>query len=274
MRAILLAAGQGSRLLPHTATRPKCLVELAGRPLLDYQLDAFRSVGLDDITIVTGYRGEMVDHLAGLRGHSTRHNHRYADTNMVTSLMCAADLLEGSDDVVVSYADLVFEPWVLERLVASPHRLSTVVDLRWLELFTARFGDPLLDAETLRFDDSGIITDIGQRPTSVEAIQGQYIGITKFSADGARQAVESYRRLVAERGPDRPAPTQMYMTTFLRRLSSEGLPLHSVPIKGGWLEVDTVEDLALYQRLHRQGELDGFCRLDMLAACGAEETGK
>ena len=85
MRAIILAAGEGTRLRPHTLDRPKCLVPLAGRPLLAWQADALRRAGVDDITVVTGYRADQVATL----GFATVHNDRFRETNMVASAMCA-----------------------------------------------------------------------------------------------------------------------------------------------------------------------------------------
>ena len=91
MRAIILAAGEGTRLRPHTLDRPKCLVPLAGRPLLAWQADALRRAGVSDITVVTGYRADQVAAL----GFATVHNDRFRETNMVASLMCARALLDG-----------------------------------------------------------------------------------------------------------------------------------------------------------------------------------
>ena len=95
MRAVILAAGEGTRLRPHTNDRPKCLVELAGRPLLAWQLDALHAAGVTDVTIVTGYRADQIT-----VGTRRVHNDRYDDTNMVASLMCARAAFDGTDDVL------------------------------------------------------------------------------------------------------------------------------------------------------------------------------
>ena len=97
-----------------TADRPKCLVELAGRPLLAWQLDALTRAGVDDVTIVTGYRADAIT--AGTR---RVHNPRYADTNMVASLMCARDAFDGGDDVLIAYGDIVYEPRLVTALDAT-----------------------------------------------------------------------------------------------------------------------------------------------------------
>src|SRR3954465_14723962 len=150
MRAVILAAGEGTRLRPYTLDRPKCLVPLAGRPLLEWHTDALRKAGIDDITIVTGYRSELVDAL----GYPTVRNPRFDATNMVASLMCARALLDGSDDGIVSYGDLVFEARVAPALAdaarSSRASVAVTVDRRWKRLWDLRMADPLTDAETLR----------------------------------------------------------------------------------------------------------------------------
>ena len=91
MRAVILAAGEGTRLRRSPLDRPKCLVELAGRPLLAWQIDALRARGVDDVTVVTGYRADQITR----RDRRRVHNPRYDDTNMVASLMCARDAFDG-----------------------------------------------------------------------------------------------------------------------------------------------------------------------------------
>lgn len=265
MRAIILAAGEGVRLRPYTLTRPKCLVELAGRPLLQWQIDALHGAGVDDVTIVTGYRAEAIRPF----GLPTRHNAEYARTNMVASLMCAADLLDGGDDVLVAYADIVYEPRVIEALASTPAPLATTIDRRWRQLWQIRMDDPLSDAETLRLDCEGRIVEIGHKATSYDQIEGQYMGLIKLAAGVAPQITAFYRKLDSAGPYEGKMREGMYMTTFLQMLVDGGRPLRAVPVDGGWLEVDSVTDLNLYNQLQGQGRLDTLCRLPVLACAGA-----
>ena len=89
MRAIILAAGEGARLRPYTLDRPKCLVELGGKPLLTHQVDVLKTAGIKNITVLTGYRADQIKAL----GYPTLHNPDYTHTNMVATLMCSAELL-------------------------------------------------------------------------------------------------------------------------------------------------------------------------------------
>lgn len=256
MRAIILAAGEGTRLRPYTEDRPKCLVELAGRPLLDWQIGSLKAAGIQDIVLVTGYLAEQVE----AYGFPTRHNPRYAETNMVASLMCARDELRGDADVLVAYADILYEPQIIEALQASKADLATTIDLDWRELWERRMADPLKDAETLKLDASGRILELGKKPSSMDEIQGQYMGLIRVGAKLAPQLVRTYEQLARE-SEDRAKVEKMYMTDFLQYLGDHVSPLMAVPVHGGWVEVDSREDLELYAGLAAKGELGALVKL-------------
>lgn len=257
MRVVLLAAGAGSRLRPYTADRPKCLVELAGACLLDHQLAVLGELGLADVSIVTGYRHEQLAAF-GLR---TFHNPAYDRTNMVTSLMCAAELLDGGDDVIAAYADIVYEPQVLAALLDCDAPLATTIDRDWRRLWSLRHVDPLDDAETLRLDAAGNVLELGGRPGRLEEIEGQYMGLIRIGAPAAPALVALHgelRQAAARQGRD---TDNLYMTELLQGWIDSGRSLRAVTVNGGWIEVDSAEDLESYRELERQGRLAEYCRL-------------
>lgn len=259
MRAIILAAGEGTRLQPYTVDRPKCLVELAGKPLLAHQIASLESAGVTDITIVTGYRAAQIADW----GYRTRHNPDYASSNMVASLMCAADVLEGSDDVLIAYADIVYETRILEALCACPAAIATTVDLAWLPLWKLRSEDPLSDAETLKLDAVGNILELGQKTDSYDDIEGQYMGLIKVRADKAQELVATYQQLDPHRLYDGKDRLNLYMTSFLQYLIDHGQSICAVLVNGGWLEVDSASDLELFNRMYDDGSLDEYWHMTM-----------
>lgn len=254
MRGIILAAGEGTRLRPFTIDRPKCLVELDGQALLDHQLNALSRCGVDDVTVVTGYRSDKIE----ARGLRTIHNPAYDRSNMVASLMCAADLLDGGDDVLISYADIVYEPRIVEALIKCSVSFCTAVDLDWLRLWSLRHTDPLEDAETLKVDQGACIVELGKKPNSLEEIQAQYMGLIKLAASFCPTVVAFYDNLDPTGPYDGKDRANMYMTSFLQALVNAGYSLQSVPIRGGWLEVDSVEDLLHYRSLAEAGILEAY----------------
>lgn len=236
MKAIILAAGRGSRMEEMTDDRPKCLVEVRGRSLLNRQIDALRGAGIEDIAIVTGYRREML----ATRGLVEFHNARWDETNMVSSLECAAGWLE-QGPCLVSYSDIFYPVEAVRRLLDSPARLAVLYDTGWQELWTKRFGDPLIDSETFRLDDAGNVIEIGNRPTALEQVQGQYMGLLRFTPEAWREI----QRLRADLPPaQRDA---MHMTGTLQKIIQAGrMPVAAVPFSGEWGEVDSLEDLRSY----------------------------
>jgi choline kinase len=237
VKAIILAAGRGSRMKSLTDERPKCLVELRGKPLLEWQLESLRAAGISDIAVVTGYKREL---LAG-RGLSEFHNPRWAETNMVSSLACAESWLQG-EPCIVSYSDIFYSPVAVQSLINCEATLAVTYDPNWLQLWTERFGDPLLDAETFRLSATHTLAEIGNKPQSVDDVQGQYMGLLRFTPEGWAEVV----RLRAELSPQQR--DSMHMTNTLQRVIDAGrVPIEAVAYTGEWGEVDSSEDLSVYQ---------------------------
>jgi L-glutamine-phosphate cytidylyltransferase len=246
LRGLILAAGRGSRMRHLGDERPKCLVELAGRPLLERQMAALRRGGCTEIGVVRGYRGEMLER-PGLRAFT---NERWAETNMVSSLAMAAEWLRGGP-VIVSYADIFYRATLVQGLAAAAGALVISYDRRWRELWTRRFADPLADAETFRIDGAGRLLEIGGKTTRIEDIQGQYMGLLKFTP-AAWAAVEELRASLEPAVRDR-----LDMTGMLRRLLAAGkLPINTFGTDGQWGETDNPGDVELYESMLASAELE------------------
>ncbi len=244
MRAVILAAGRGSRMGAIGEGRPKCLVELADKPLIRRQIEALRGGGICTIGIVRGYLGNMVN----VEDVKYFENPRWAETNMVMSLAAAASWLQ-SDSVVISYADIFYGRDIVRDLATSSGDLVVAYDRGWRSLWARRFADPLSDAETFRIDARGDLIDIGRRTTQIEDIEGQYMGLLKFTPHAWR-AVEALLASVDTNTRDR-----MDMTTLLRTLLESSFPIKTVGLAGQWGEIDSSGDLELYEKMIREGDL-------------------
>ena len=254
MRAIILAAGQGTRLRPLTDHLPKCLVELCGTSLLERQADVLRRGGIEEIIIVAGYRAEAII----ARGFTVVRNVRYATTNMVASLFAAEASLRGDDDVLVTYGDIVYEPRVLAAVLACDAPMALAVDRRWHRTWSLRFDDPLADAETLKIDSRGNIAEVGRKPRSLDEIEAQYMGLMRFRREAVADLVGVHDAMDRDATVDGKDYDNMYMTSFLQHLVDLGRPLRAVGVDNGWLEIDSPADLSLYHAMHRQGRLSAF----------------
>jgi choline kinase len=245
VRAVILAAGRGSRMGHLGDDRPKCLVELEGRPLIERQIAALSRGGVDEIGVVRGYRAEMI-HRPGLFYFA---NEQWAETNMVMSLAAAKPWLS-SGSVIVSYADIFYHSDLIRGLAAASGELVISYDRAWRRLWTRRFADPLSDAETFRIDGAGQLLEIGGKTMRIEEIEGQYMGLLKFTPP-AWNAVEMLLGTL-----DTATRNRLDMTGLLRRLlAGKNLPISTFATDGQWGEIDNPEDVALYQTMIREGEL-------------------
>jgi choline kinase len=257
MKAVILAAGQGVRMGALTKSRPKCMTELAGKTLLERQVETLRRAGCNDITVVTGYCAEAIADF----GTAFVRNPDFAKSNMVTTLFCARAAMTASRDLVVSYGDIVYEERVARAMLACNAPICLPIDVEWRRYWGLRMPDPLADAETLKLDASGHVLELGKKPKGYHDIQGQFMGMFKVRADRVEQFIASYDAMNRTALYDGQPFPKMYTTSFLQYLIDSGWHIQSVPVKNGWLELDTPADLALYARLHKTGELDPFCKL-------------
>lgn len=242
MKAIILAAGRGSRMQKLTDDRPKCLVQLRGQCLLDRQLASLRAAGIAEIGIVTGYRRELIEEHVRGQGVTEFHNPRWAETNMVSSLE-AADAWLAAEPCIVSYSDIFYQPSAVQALMASDAPLAVTYDPHWLQLWTQRFEDPLVDAETFRLRADGTLSEIGRKPQSVEEVQGQYMGLLRFTPAGWAEV----RRIRA--GLEPQVRDKAHMTGTLQAVIEQGrVPVHAEPYGQEWGEIDSADDLAVHER--------------------------
>ena len=254
-KAIILAAGTGSRLRPITNDKPKCLVSLMGKSLLDHQIGILRSKGITEVHIATGYQSEMIKEL----GFNTSLNENFATTNMVESLLLAYKCLENCDeDLIVSYGDIVYQGANLEALLSCNDEIAVMVDEEWQLLWSLRFENPLDDAETLVMDNDRYILEIGQKPRGYSKIHAQYTGLIKIRRDKISEMMDIYANLAELLEFESPDYRNICMTSFLQILITQNWKVRGVIVEGGWLEVDSLSDLKVYSDMHAQGLLANF----------------
>jgi L-glutamine-phosphate cytidylyltransferase len=244
MRAIILAAGRGSRMGQLCDERPKCLVEFANKSLLERQVAALRAGGAEAVAVVRGYRADMIE----LPDLAYFHNERWAETNMVMSLVAAAEWLK-SGPVIVSYSDIFYRGELVRELANTAGDLVIAYDRIWRSLWSNRFADPLADAETFQVDSSGKLIEIGNKTSRIDEIQGQYMGLLKFTPR-AWADVEMLLDSLDARACDR-----LDMTGLLQRLLTRNIAIGTLGTNGQWGEIDNPGDLALYESMLREGRL-------------------
>ncbi|WP_035480452.1 sugar phosphate nucleotidyltransferase [Aliagarivorans marinus] len=231
MRALILASGRGSRLGDLTSNQPKCFTEVAGKRLIDWQRESLGKGGIQNIAITTGYFSDSFNGLFQERFH----NADWADSNMVYSLMQASSLI-ADEGAIVSYSDIIYSADAITRLSQSNDDIAIAYDPNWLEQWQARYDNPLDDAESFSMDQ-GYLTDIGRRVNSLSEINGQYMGLLKFTPAGWH-IVSHYLDSLSE-----DARKRLDMTSLLQQLIQQDVKIGAVAITDEWVEVDTPQDL-------------------------------
>ena len=189
--AIILAAGRGSRMRELTDTKPKCLLELAGRPLLHWQLDALRDAGVERIVLVRGYAAHTL-----VGDFETVDNPRWNETNMVQTLLCALPHVHG--DVLVCYADIVYKKEHVQALLRTQGDICLTYDTKWESLWRLRNENPLDDAETF-YPKTANCSQLAARHRALIRYTASTWGCSNFPPPGSKPLHSMWHHCLVQR---------------------------------------------------------------------------
>lgn len=246
MKAIIVAAGPGSRLNPLTNEIPKCLLEVGGKTILERALEALRENGIEKIVVVRGYCSHLIDY----PNITYYENPNYRENNILRSLFYAEG--EMNDDLIFSYSDIVYSSEIVAKLMECESEIALIVDVNWLQHYNGRDRHPISEAELVKVAN-GKVVKIGKGVVSPAEAHGEFIGLAKFTEFGAEAMKAAYHR-VAEEHPAAPFQNaasleKAYMTDMIQELVDNGSLVQSIDIEGGWMEIDTPQDLERARRL-------------------------
>jgi phosphoenolpyruvate phosphomutase len=239
-KALIIAAGLGSRLKKHTENLPKCMLDFGGKTLLKRQLDAYKNSGVKDISLIRGYKKEKITY----KGIKYFENIDYRNNNILNSIFYAEKIINGN--IIISYSDILFDTSVVQRTLESNHDISVVVDIDWRGYYVGRKDHPITEAENVIFNSNNEVEKIGKINKGNQDIHGEFIGMIKLSERGTKIFKENFHRLkkIYWNKPFQRAKTfqKAYLTDFIQELVDVGIKVHCVIIESGWKEIDTVED--------------------------------
>lgn len=249
MRAIIIAAGRGRRLMPLTADSPKCFAEVQGKRLLDWDLAALKAAGINDICFIGGYQIDKVR--AQYPQFTFRHNDNWENNNILLSLMYAEDLM--NEPFICTYADVLYTPELLKSLLDGQGDIVLSVDTCWMKRYEHRTMHPPDDAEKVTVSN-GIVTRV-HRAIEPDKAHGEYTGLAKFSKAGATQLKEHFHRCkkLYSGKPFREAAVfeKAYLILLFQEMIEHGVKLHHADSPGHYMEVDTQQDFELAQKFWR-----------------------
>lgn len=233
MRAVILAAGQGTRLEPITRAVPKCMAEVAGVTLVDRLMSELESAGIDEAVVVTGYKNDvLMDHLRGSPIELARRavevfNPKFAEWGNFYSLLVAEEAVTGGPFVKID-SDVLLDARLLDLVLAAPGPMCLAVDCR---------GG--LGAEEMKVvvDDRGRMIELSKRVDPASAI-GEYVGVERVDAEAAPAVFDALRSLIDL------GETDEYYERAYELMMQAGIPIRYANVAGcRWTEIDTVDDL-------------------------------
>jgi choline kinase len=222
VQALILAAGNGSRLDGEIGHKPKCLAEVGGKTLIDHQLRGLAAAGIDSVVVVAGFEHDQVRAAVGRRAAIVL-NQRYAATNSMYSFLLAEALID--DAVLVLNCDVLFPAALLSWLCAAP---GSVV------AFDSRSGH---DDEHMKVAlDDGCLVEMSKQLAATR-IAGENLGVLRLDRYAATTAFAAARGMV-QRGQEREWLASA-LNCAARSHRIAGLDVAGLP----WAEIDFPEDL-------------------------------
>ena len=259
--AIIPAAGFEKQLLPLIEDKPKCLLDIKGKTILERAVGALNEANIKEIAVVRGYKKEAIA-LPNIRYYD---NDRYEETGELFSIFSAESEMKGR--TIVLYGDIMFDSPILEKLLKSPADIALVVDLAWrdqqqrggpsahLNPDLVTFAEPPGNSSHSRFvmgDDEHRVVKIGQHLT-MDHVHGEFIGMAMFSEKGTQALKDCYHRsqerYKSSGFHEASSVNKASFTDLIQEMIDQGHRVDAVPIFKGWMEVDSFEE---YQKAWAQ----------------------
>ena len=253
MKAIIVAAGTGSRIGELGKDTPKSLLNVNGQSILERQISVFKKFGISDITVIIGPHTEKFT----FKNISFIQDKNYLEHDILSSLMLARSIMR--DDVIVSYGDVIFDEHVLQPLINFKGLIGLCIDLNWEKNYDGRKLELKKEATTVQIKNNMCIKIVDGRELAKSKIKddsnlsehkkqelGEFVGLMKLSKHGSMIFIKRYEELInSHTGSFHEAPSisQAYFTDMLQELIDNDTEILPIPVQGKWCEIDTIEDL-------------------------------
>lgn len=249
-RAILIAAGRGKRLGPHTEEIPKCMVEVGRKPILGWVWSALSSVGVTELVVIRGYRGDVLESFVRslVPNAIFVDNEEWQTNNVLLSMAKARRYLDRP--AYLTYSDIIFTPQVARATAASPAEIGLVIDRDFRSIYEGRTEHPLEEGEVSDLMPDGSVARVGKKALPPADAVGEYIGLARLGARGVATVANTLDQLAKrfegrESEPFQRAATyrNAYQTDLWQTLIDTGTRIDPIFIDGQWREIDTGQDL-------------------------------
>ena len=246
MKVIIIAAGSATRLGKLTEKKPKALLEINGKSIIQRQIELFKKYNIDDIIIITGPHKEF-----GIPNLTYVEDINYQNHDVLGSLMTASDFLNG--DVLTCYSDILFNEEILKQILNFSGDIGIPIDLDWEKKYIGRIQHPKSEADNVILKDTAILK-IRKNISNCNSneVIGEFLGPIIFSENGTKIFVEKYNKLKKNHQGNfhnAISLSKAYLTDMIQELINNNIKIEPILIHGKWMEIDTPEDLRKAQKL-------------------------
>ena len=242
MKAIIIAAGHGTRLGNHTKKTPKALLDINGKSILKRQTELLQANGITEIVVVTGPNQEK---LLDKKLKYVKDNF-YENHEQLGSLMEARSFF--NTELLILFSDVLFDNQILSKIINSKKDFNIAIDLNWEKNYTERTEHPISQADLVLIQNNLVFKIKKNLIPENNSKIGEFIGIIKLSLKGTEKFVNHYKNL--ENSMDQIKPIKKwYLTNMLQDLIDSNNLIFPIIIDGNWCEIDTVQDLENAKKL-------------------------
>ena len=240
MKVIIIAAGNATRLGKFAEKKPKCLLEINGKSILQRQIELFKKYGIDDIIIITGPHKKF-----GIDTVTYVEDINYQDHDVLGSLMAAEDFLNGK--VLTCYSDILFDEEILKQILNFNGEIGIPIDLDWEKNYLDRIQHPKSEADNVILNQKTILK-IKKNISFCNSneVIGEFLGPIIFSENGSKIFVEAYKKLRNTHNGsfhNSLSLKKAYLTDMIQELIDNNIKIDPIIISGKWCEIDTIEDI-------------------------------
>jgi len=247
MKAIILAAGEGSRMCKLTQNIPKPLVNVNGKSIIERQLSILKQNEILDVIIITGPHNEKFNFKNVVYVNDL--DHKKHDT--LGSLITARDYM--NDEIIITYADQIFDEKIMESINNFSGDIGIAVDLDWEKNYVNRDQHPKSEAENVLINGNEIL-ELRKNISECKENEkiGECLGLMKFSRKASKVFLDKYSELeISHKGKfhDAPSLEKALISDMLQELIVSGIRISPIYVSGKWCEIDTPQDLQIARKL-------------------------
>lgn len=219
-----------------TDSIPKCMVEIWGKPIIEWQKKILKATGSVEIGIVLGYKKELVN----TEELTVFVNSNWDSSNVLSSFLCAREWLV-DDDVLIIYSDILYSSNLIKEVISNEADFVIPSYQNFKELWIERFINPLEDLESFKVDSLSNVYEIGRKENNIENIQGQFMGIVFVKNKSLRRILKIVDNMTTQEKMNHD------MTSFIQVLINNSVSVTTFQSNSFWIEIDSANDLKLYE---------------------------